>query len=105
MDAATDAEPPAAMDAAQPSADAGADAAPGDAATDAAVEEPCVTRVCPEEIARRAESIIAAHAAQPWPAKGMCWGDVTWAFAELYTGGDVAGANATLAALPPLTRP
>lgn len=97
MDAAPSEEPAVVADAAEPPApDAELDAA----VLDAEVAEPCVTRVCAEEVARRADSIVASHAAQPWPAKGTCWGDVTWAFASLVAGSDVDAANLALAALP-----
>jgi hypothetical protein len=56
--------------------------------------------LCEEEVSRRATALVARHAEQAWPAKGTCWGDVTWAFAVLYTHGDEAAANAAFAALP-----
>jgi hypothetical protein len=87
-----------------PGRDAGAK--PVDAASPPAVEKqpdappPCTGSLCEAEVARRARAIVMHHATQAWPAKGSCWGDVTWAFAVLYTHGDEAAANAAFTALP-----
>jgi len=48
----------------------------------------------------RAGSIVRRHADSPWPDRGDCWGDVTWAFSALYVGDDVREANSTLASIP-----
>lgn len=62
---------------------------------DAAV--PCVGPTCEAETVRRQTQLVTEHVAHPFPAKGTCWGDVTWAFAALASNQELDAANAVLA--------
>lgn len=64
-----------------------------DACNNACEVTVCNDVICEHVSDARAEEIIQRHVETPFPSRGSCWGDVTWATASLKQNQNLADAN------------